>query len=56
MTDTQVWEAVKRLLAASPRLCELRDQAKGIGLSMDELDELTALEELSGEVHRRATS
>ena len=23
MTDTQVWE--------SPRLCELRDQAKGIG-------------------------
>ena len=51
------WEAVKRLLAASPRLCELEDKAKGPALlDQDEIEELNAIRELNAEVCRRATS
>jgi hypothetical protein len=42
-----VRETIRSLLAASPRLCELSDKAKSVGVMGDEAEELAALRKLS---------
>ncbi len=47
MSNTEILETIRSLLASSPRLCELADKAKSTGLDGDEAEEYAALRKLS---------
>jgi hypothetical protein len=46
-STAEIIKAIHSLLASSPRLCELADKAKSVGLEGDEAEEYAALRKLN---------